>query len=74
MSEDNKQKAKATITDAPTKDSELARIKQLANTYLTNINFNKIPPRGPVKGKITKRTDPSRKGRGNRGRTRRRKP
>lgn len=70
-----KLKAKAATTDVPSKDSELTRIKQLANTYLTNIEFNKIPPREPrPRGKITKRTDPSRKGRGNRGRTRKRNP
>ena len=62
-----------TTTDVPTNNSELTRIKQLANTYLTNIEFNKLPSREPrPKGKITKRTDPSRKGRGNRGRTRKR--
>jgi hypothetical protein len=70
-----KLKAKTATTDVPTKDSELTRIKQLANTYLTNIEFNKLPPREPrPRGKITKRADPSRKGRGNRGRTRKRKP
>lgn len=64
-----------TTTDVSTKNSELTRIKQLANTYLTNIEFNKLPLREPrPKGKITKRTDPSRKGRGNRGKTRKRTP
>jgi hypothetical protein len=70
-----KLKAKAATTDIPTKNSELTRIKQLANTYLTNIEFNKLPPREPrPRDKITKRTDPSRKGRGNRDRTRKRNP
>jgi len=75
LTEEHKQKAKAATTDVPTKNSELTRIKQLANTYLTNIEFNKLPSREPrPRGKITKRTDPSRKGRGNRGRTRKRNP
>jgi hypothetical protein len=64
-----------TTTDVPTKNSELTRIKQLADTYLTNIEFNTLHPRETrPRGKITKRTDPSRKGRGNRGRMRKRNP
>jgi len=60
-------------TDVPKKYSELARIKQLANTYLTNVDFSKLPSREHhPRGKITKRNDPSRKGRGNKGRTRKR--
>ena len=66
-----KLEAKIATTDVPTKNSELPRIKQLAKTYITNMQFNKRPPAEPrLKDRITKRTDPSRKSRGHRGRKR----
>ena len=67
-----KPKLKANATaEVPTENSELSRIKQLAKTYITNMQFNKRPSTEPIlKDRITRRTDPSAKSRGHRRRNR----